>query len=193
MKRITLVCLALAAAASLPQASAQSMEARLRQQLVDVTAQLHQVQDDQAALQAKNAAAEKERDSLKKQLAAAQAELSRYKNEGGPQSGKLKAALDQAASTAQQATIERDQAQDTAKKQGAVLAACQAKNDRLYKVAKDILKDSRFCFDLNARTTVENALQDYGDAVYDSKFDPRVPVAPPAGEPKSPEQVPQKP
>ena len=63
-------------------ASAQSSDDALRERLRQVTLQLRQVQDDQATLQAQKAAAEHERDDVKKQLAAAQAELAHTKHEG---------------------------------------------------------------------------------------------------------------
>ena len=204
MRRITLCCLAVAGLALSPAASAQSIEARLRQQLVETTAQLRQAQDDQAAMQAQKVAAERERDTLKRQLAAAQAEVERLRHGGGPESEKMKDALNQAAAAAQQSSIERDQAQDAARKQGSLLAACQAKNDRLYKVAGDILnsyqnmdlgdgRSTRYRIVFNWRTALENAAQNYGDAIYDSKFDPRVAPPPQAAEPKPGEQVPPKP
>lgn len=56
-------------------AQAQTLEDRLRSQLVSVTAQLRQVQAGQGQLQAQAAAAEKDRDALKTKLATAQAQL----------------------------------------------------------------------------------------------------------------------
>ncbi|MEI9930390.1 MAG: hypothetical protein WDM89_07500 [Rhizomicrobium sp.] len=54
----------------------------LRDKLRTLTLQLHQAQDDQAAILAQKVAAEGERDSLKKQLAAAQAEIARVRHDG---------------------------------------------------------------------------------------------------------------
>src|ERR1700744_6290258 len=98
-------------------ASAQSSDEALRERLRQVTLQLRQVQDDQATLQAQKASAEHERDDVKKQLAAVQAELAHTKHDGTRVAAvqqdlaKTKDALAQATSSAQQSDTERQKLQ----------------------------------------------------------------------------------
>ena len=70
--RLLAVTLPAAALCLAGPARAQSLEDRLRSQLVSVTSQLRAAQSSQAELSAQKAAAEKERDALKAKLATAQ-------------------------------------------------------------------------------------------------------------------------
>jgi chromosome segregation ATPase len=180
-------------------ASAQSIEDRLRDQLRSTTQQLQQLQDNQASLQAAKAAAEQERDSLKKQVAALQAGAARAKGSVKAEQaqaalqeevGKDKQALAQAADAVKQAQTDHDRLQAIVTNQATLLNACQAKNADLFKVSNDIL-DTFAKMDLSdavglnepfiqdTRVQLENMVQDYGDRIYDGKYDPRTVKAPP--------------
>lgn len=170
---------------------------RLRTQLRQVTIQLRQAQDDQAAMQAQKIAAEMERDTLKKQLAAAQAELARARH-GGDRAGavegelaKVKGALGEASNAAQKDKAEREKMQADAVATLGTLAACQAKNAKLLAVARQILKeyenfDVVDAFGANEpftrlrRVELENMAQDYQDRIDDSLFDPKAATPPPS-------------
>jgi uncharacterized protein YPO0396 len=183
-------------------ASAQSIEDRLRDQLRATVQQLHQLQDDQASLQAQKAEAEQERDALKAQLAAAKAQLSRGGQDRGQvqalavEVSKYKSAYTQATGTAAQAQADHDKLQAGLTNTQTLLTACQAKNDQLFKVGNEVLAayqkfDFGDAFGANEpfigfkRVELENLAQDYGDRLYDGKFDPRQarPATAPSQEP----------
>ncbi len=170
----------------------QSLEDRLRDQLRQTTEQLRQVQDGQSALQARAAAAEAERDTLKKDVANLKAQLARTSsNSSGPASQALgdqiakdKAALAQAASSMQEAQADHGRLQATVTKQATMLQVCEQKNAQLVKISNDIL--DKFSnvgwwdalnlsepFIRDSHLKLEQMAQDYGDQIYDGKFDPR--------------------
>jgi hypothetical protein len=171
-------------------AAAQDDESsRLRAQLRQVTLQLRQLQDDQATIQAQKVAAEMERDSLKKELASARAELAGARRSGDrvvavqAELSRTKDALGQATTEAQQNQAERDRLNATVTKAREVLQACQAKNEKLLKVGRDVLatyekfdvEDAFFAnepFTGIARVDLENLAQDYSDRLDDGVFDP---------------------
>ena len=171
-------------------ASAQSIEDRLRDQLRQTTLQLREAQDAQASLQAQKAAAEQERDTLKKQVAALQGEVAHAKHGGNEaqvlqqEVGKYKDQLAQATDAAKSAQADHDKLQGAVVGQAALLEACQQKNTQLLAVSNEIL-DTFERVDLNdviglnepfvqsARVKLENMSQDFGDRIYDGKFDPR--------------------
>jgi chromosome segregation ATPase len=171
-------------------ASAQSSDDALRERLRQVTLQLRQAQDDQAALQAQKAAAEHERDAAKKQLAAAQAELAHTRHEGTRVVAvqldleKTKGALAQATSSAQQNESERQKLQTSVTNTSALLTACESKNAELRKVGHEIL-DAYSQFDFGEalganepftqlhRVELENQAQDFEDRIDNGKYDPR--------------------
>lgn len=174
---------------------------RLRTQLRQVTLELRRVQDDQAAMQARKIAAEMERDALKKQLAAAQAEHARVRRGGDRASAvegelaKVKDALGQAGDAAQKDKAEREKMQADAVDTLSTLAACQAKNAKLLAVARRILKEYENFDMLDAvganepftrlrRVELENLAQDYQDRIDDSMFDPKTAAAPPPSPPQ---------
>ncbi|HEY1614394.1 MAG TPA: hypothetical protein VGF97_11955 [Rhizomicrobium sp.] len=193
MKGIASACLgfvALVTLASAP-AGAQTLEDKLRDQLRSTINQLHQAQDDQAALQAQKAATEQERDALKTQLAAAKAKLAHarpQRDTGETQAlqaevTQYKSAVSDATTKAQQAQADHDklraQLADTQKKIG----ACEDKNTALLKLGKDIL-DAYQQFDIGdaiganepfiglKRVELENLAQGFGDRLYDGKYQP---------------------
>jgi DNA repair exonuclease SbcCD ATPase subunit len=195
--------LATFAASLVGPASAQTLEDRLRKQLQSTMTQLHQMQDDQATLQADKTAAEKERDSLKAELAAAKAQLAKASKQSDKspeleaETAKFKDAYTQAAGNAKQSQAERDKLQAAFGGAQTLLTACEAKNAQLLTVGRQIL-DAYARFDFGdaiganepfigtKRVELENLAQDYGDKLYDGKFDPRAVHAPPpqAGAPK---------
>ncbi len=159
---------ALAALASLlalaGSAQAQSLEDRLRTQLVATTSQLQQAQAAQTSLQADKAAAEKARDALKARLATAEAQLRAAKRATPAvqpateqqQQAQLQQLTQANAEAATQlsgaradaerlnrelATLraERDHLNAAAEAGVASLNACKAKNVQAIAVAKDIL------------------------------------------------------
>jgi len=190
-------------------ASAQSSDDSLRERLRQVTLQLRQVQDDQATLQAQKAAAEHERDDVKKQLASAQAELARTKHEGTRVTAvqqdlaKTKDALAQATSSAQQSDAERQKLQTSVTNTTTLLEACESKNAELRKVGHEILDAySKFDFGdaLGAnepfiqqhRVDLENRAQTFGDQVDNGRYDPRS-IRPPAPASSPAPSAPDKP
>ncbi|HEY4115478.1 MAG TPA: hypothetical protein VGM17_15585 [Rhizomicrobium sp.] len=176
----------------------QSIEDRLRDQLRSTTEQLHQLQDSQTSLQAAKTAAEQERDSLKKQVAALQAEVAHAKGSATSERektalqaevGKDKEALAQAGDAVKQAQADHERLQAIVTNQATLLNACQAKNTDLFKVSNDILDKfaqmdfsdaigAKEPFIQDTRVELENMVQDYGDRIYDGKFDPRTVKAP---------------
>jgi hypothetical protein len=169
-------------------AQAQTLEDKLREQLRATLTQLHQVQDDQAALQAQKAQAEQERDALKTQLAAAKAELAHTR--GGAEEArslegevsKYKGEVAQAQGAAQQEQGEHDKLQAQLASMQTVLNACEAKNTEAVGVGNDILAAYRddgppfglFSDGFGSFTDVkfENQIQDFEDRLRNAKFDP---------------------
>ena len=180
----------LMALAALP-AGAQTLEDKLRDQLRATMNQLHQVQDDQAALQAQKAAAEQERDSLKAQLAAAKAALAHarpQRDTGATQAleaevTQYKSAVADVTTKAQQAQADHDKIQAQLADVQKQIGACQDKNTALLKLGKDVL-DAYEQFDIGdavganepfiglKRVELENLAQGFGDRLYDGKYDP---------------------
>jgi septal ring factor EnvC (AmiA/AmiB activator) len=177
------------ALAAVSPAVAQSMEDKLREELRATVTQLHQLQDDQAALQAQKAAAEQERDALKAQLAAAKAQVAAAPRNNGLSSqleseiAKYKDAYAQAAGVVQQAQAARDKLQAGLANAQNILTACEAKNTQLLDLGNEVLASFE-SFDFGdavganepfiaiKRVELENLAQDYGDRLYDGKFDP---------------------
>jgi chromosome segregation ATPase len=170
-------------------ASAQTIEDRLRDQLRATVQQLHQLQDDQASLQAQKVAAEQERDALKAQLAAAKAQLGHGSQDRGQvqalvaQVSKYKDAASQATGTAAQAQADHDKLTSGLANAQLMLGTCETKNGQLLNVGMEILAAyEKFDFGeaLGAnepfigtkRVELENLAQDFGDRLYDGKFDP---------------------
>jgi len=173
-------------------ASAQTLEDRLRDQLRSTLNELHDLQDQQASLQAQKAAAEKERDALKADLAAAQAKLAHAGESAAAkaqaqalagQVAQYKAAADQANGTAQQVQADRDKLQASLADSQKLLGVCEDKNTKLLKVGNEIL-DAYQEFDVGEaiaanepfisihRVELENMAQDFDDRLHEGKFDP---------------------
>jgi len=139
---------------------------------------------------------------VKKQLAAAQAELGRTKHEGTRVAvvqqdlAKAKDALAQATNSAQQSDAERQKLQTNVTNTSTLLEACESKNAELRKVGHEILDAySKFDFDdaLGAnepliqqrRVELENQAQTFGDRIDNGRYDPHsIPPAPPPSAPE---------
>ena len=183
-------------------ACAQSLEDRLRDQLRSTLNELHELQDQQASLQAQKTAAEQERDALKAQLAKTQAQLAHAGESAeakaraqalSAEMAQYKAAADQANGTAQQAQSDRGKLQASLADAQKKLGVCADKNTKLLKVGNDIL-DAYQQFDLGEaiaanepfisihRVELENMAQDFDDRLHAGKFDPGAKQSsPPAG------------
>jgi DNA repair exonuclease SbcCD ATPase subunit len=142
-------------------APAQTLDDKLRAELTSVLAQLHDLQNNQAALDAQKAAAEHERDALKAKLAkgggaalrapspalqgeltaeqAKTAQLTDALQQAQADLAKYKDALSQAAQAAQQTKAERDRLALVADTGSRALANGQAKNVQLLAVGHEIL------------------------------------------------------
>jgi chromosome segregation ATPase len=201
MKRLLIGIVTLSMAAWLPHAHAQTLEQQLRAQLADARSQLQDLQGQQAQWQAQKTQLEQERDDARKAADAAKTQLgknqagstqdasalaaersAREQDEGKIQS--LQKAL--AAATAQSHTQEQrsgDLATQLSQAQGQV-TTCTAKNQKLYQVGSEILDAyshmtvgtviaSREPFAASERVKLENAAQDYGDRLYEQRYDPR--------------------
>jgi DNA repair exonuclease SbcCD ATPase subunit len=197
MKKHTILVglLAIGLGASTMPVSAQTLEDRLRDQLRATLNQLHQAQDDQAALQAQKAAAEQERDALKAQLAATKGQLVRAQHNTGATQAmeaevtQYKNAATQATTSVQQAQAEHDKLQSQLADAQKQIGACEEKNTALLKLGKDVL-DAYQQFDMGdaiganepfigiKRVELENLAQGFGDRLHDGKYDPT--RAPPA-------------
>lgn len=86
------------------------------------------------------------------------------------------------------ADMERGQAQNQLKTVGTQLQTCEAKNIRLYQVGHEILAAyehvdfetvlrTREPFAQSARVKYDQIAQDFGDELYEGKFDPQAPTA----------------
>jgi chromosome segregation ATPase len=182
-------------------ACAQSLEDRLRDQLRSTLNELHQLQDQQAALQAQKAAAGQERDAFKAQLAKAQAQLAHAGESAAAKAqaqalttevAQYKAAAEQANGTAQQVQADRDKLQTTLADAQKQLGACAEKNAKLLKLGNEIL-DAYQQFDVGEaisanepfisihRVELENMAQDFDDRLHEGKFAPHVKQPSPSG------------
>lgn len=159
-----LVVLPLAVAPGLP-ATAQdaSLEGRLRDALRSATAQVRSLEDERARLQAQLAEAEREKEVLRQQAAAAAAQdkekpakpavddemLTQYKQRLADQAAALaqlndglekwKAAFNEAANVARAKEAERAQLATQVPPLTQRLTACETKNVALFKVGNEIL------------------------------------------------------
>jgi uncharacterized protein (DUF3084 family) len=156
---VLLAGLAVLAAVSAASAASQTDDDRLRDQLRSTVTQLRELQDSQATLMAQKAAAEQERDALKKKvgsrsagtavarrdaaviaglradLAKAQADnaqLAAGAQATGAELAKTKQLLAQATAQGQALAADRDGLKAT-------LATCAAHNAQLYKTGREIL------------------------------------------------------
>ena len=190
--------LMLSLAAAMPaQADDSSPETRLRAALKSATVRIRELEDQNAQLQAKQAAAERDKLEFTQKAAAADQELGELRKQGEAD----KAALDQAAATQKSQGASIAKLQDSygktsqalssrdadAKRLDAVVArlrpqlqSCETKNASLYKIGEEVLDlyDKQDIFDLASRepitklkrVEIENAMQDYEDKMRDSKI-----------------------
>jgi colicin import membrane protein len=197
-----------AGAQAQPQPQGQSMEERLRNQLRITTTQLQDAQNELAALKAGRpaagasaaagaAAAPADTESLKKDLARAQAQLAderrqRTKSDAGEaalkqasgQATQYKNAYDQLLKLARTSEAERQRLSSEASFKQDAIAQCEAKNVKLYAQGQEILHayetvdfgtllSSREPFATKSRVKYEQIAQEYGDKLYEGKFDER--------------------
>ncbi len=192
-----LAILAMAGAAPARADSDNSPEARLRAALKQATARIRDLEDQNAQLQAKQAAAERDKLEFTQKAAAADKELGELRKQDEAD----KAALDQAMATEKSQGDNIAKLQDTysktsqqlslrdadAKQLDAVVAklrpqlkSCEGKNAELYKIGEDVLNlyDKEDIFDLAARepitkikrVEIENAMQDYEDKMRENEI-----------------------
>uniref|UniRef100_B0T7P9 Uncharacterized protein n=1 Tax=Caulobacter sp. (strain K31) TaxID=366602 RepID=B0T7P9_CAUSK len=160
MRRLALIPLAFSLAAT-GAAQAQSLESRLRSQLVTVNGRLQDLQNNQASLIAAKTTAEAERDALKRRLAAAEArargarpasdgaELARYKalaeqadqarGQGETDLAAARAEIAQLTTQARQDRADRERSSAALAEAMAKSEAARAKNAQAIAVAKEIL------------------------------------------------------
>lgn len=198
---MALAVLTFALGVAMPASAQSDDSAGLRDRLRQVTLQMRQVQDDQATILAQKAAAEAERDSVKKQLAALQSELAHARQNGQRANvvegdlARTKDALAQAASVAQQNQAERDKLRTAASNTQTVLEACEVKNTQLLAVSREILtayENFDFIDSLSARepftrlkrVELENLAQSYRDRIDEGFFDPKAVPVPASSESK---------
>lgn len=207
---IPAMCLVLAATAAHAQQRPQnqSMEERLRAQLRTTTTQLQEAQNELAALKAGKssvppgaAAAGADADGLKKELAAAKAQLAaerRTQEKNGESRQQAQAALEKANALSAQyrhaydellklaraSETERQQLSNGSKTQQLAVTQCEAKNAQLYAVGQEILQayetmdittimGARQPFAAQSRVKYEQIAQQYGDKLYEGRFDVR--------------------
>ena len=192
-----LLVLSLAGAGQAWAADDNGPEARLRAALKSATVRIRELEDQNAQLQAKQAAAERDRLEFTQKAAAADKELGDLRKQGEAD----KAALDQAAATQRSQGASIAKLQDSygktsqalssrdadAKRLDAVVArlrpqlqSCEAKNASLYKIGEEVLDlyNKEDIFDLASRepitklkrVEIENAMQDYEDRMRDNKI-----------------------
>lgn len=191
-----LVILTLASMGS-ARADDNGPEARLRAALKTATARIRELEDQNAQLQAKQAAAERDRLEFTQKAAAADKELGELRK----QEEADKAALEQAAAAQKQqgesiakwqasynqaAEAARTRDADAKNLTSAVgrlrpqLQSCEAKNAELYKIGEEVLDlyNNADIFDLASREPVtklkrvelENAMQGYEDKMRDNQI-----------------------
>lgn len=191
-----LLILTLAGAAA-PAWADDDPQARLRAALKTATVRIRELEDQNAQLTAKQAAAERDKLEFTEKAAAADKELGELRQ----QTASDKTALDQASATQKQQgdsiakwQVSYNQAAEAArtrdadaKRLDAVVGqlrprvqSCEAKNAELYKIGEEILGlyDKKDFFDLVAgepvtklkRVELENTMQDYEDKMRDNEI-----------------------
>jgi chromosome segregation ATPase len=187
------VAIAVLSSLSIAPAHSQSLEDKLRDQLRSTMNQVQQLQDQQSALLAQKAAAEKERDDLKAQLAVVKAQSAHSSRstadvqkeaELETQITQFKDAATQATTTVQQAQADRDKAQKALDDIQKHLDVCEDKNAKLFKTGNEILNAYQQ-YDLGdaiganepligiKRVELENEAQAFDDHLHEGKFDPK--------------------
>lgn len=176
---------------------AQSETDRLREALRSATAQLRSLEDQRAALQARQAVAERERDRLQKENDAYKAQVKDAEQayqkavedfnqrlaERDDTLEKWKGAYEDAANVARTKDAERAKFEGEATALKASGKSCEAKNTQLFKASNEMLTYFKSMNLLDAiavgepvfgikRVEVQNALQDFRDKILDQKVKP---------------------
>ena len=172
-------------------------QTRLRAALKTATIRIRELEDQNAQLTAKQAAAERDRLDFTQKAAAADKELSELRQQGAAD----KTALDQASATQKQqgdsiakwqasynqaAEVARTRDGDAKRLDEVVgklrpqVQSCEAKNAELYRIGEEVLGlyDKKDFFDLVAgepvtklkRVELENTMQDYEDKMRDNEI-----------------------
>ncbi|WP_257219357.1 hypothetical protein [Janthinobacterium sp. BJB446] len=223
--RLPLLLLSLLAASTAQAQKGQSMEERLRAELRNVTAQLHQTRGELELLKAKGvpaakaapAAAAPASDGLKKELARSQSQLAQERaqreklgeqqqrsaaaaQEASASLAQYRQASEQLAATGKQIEAERARLDGEVTAQRGALARCESKNAQLYAAGQEILQayeglnvldvmKARQPFAAQSRVKLEQIAQQYGDQLYQGRFDARQTEA--AATPAAPAPAPQ--
>jgi chromosome segregation ATPase len=171
-------------------AHAQSETDRLREALRSATVQLRSLEDQRAALQAKQAVADRDRDRLQKQSDAfkaqvkdAEEEFNKRLAERDESLEKWKSAYEEAATVARSKDAERAKFEAESAAFKASTKACEAKNVQLFKASDEMLTRFKSMNLLDAvaarepafgikRVELQNLLQDYRDKLLDQKVKP---------------------
>jgi chromosome segregation ATPase len=178
-------------------AQAQSETDRLREALRSATVQLRSLEDQRAALQAKQAEAERQRDLLQKQVDGYKAQVkdaeqayqkavddfNQRLGERDDALEKWKAAYEEAATVARAKDAERAKFEGEATALKASNKSCEAKNGQLAKVSGEMLTklNSTNLLEFFAarepligvkRVELQNMLQDYHDKIQEQKVKP---------------------
>jgi chromosome segregation ATPase len=196
--RHLIVVIFVALAVALPAvAHAQSETDRLREALRSATVQLRSLEDQRAALQAKQAVAERDRDRLQKENDAFKAQVkdaeqayqkaiedfNQRLGERDATLEKWKGAYEEAANVARTKDAERAKSVSEATALKASNKSCEDKNARLFKASDEMLTHFKSMNLLDAlaarepvfginRVDLQNLLQDYRDKILDQKVKP---------------------
>jgi colicin import membrane protein len=182
------------------QAQNQSMEERLRAQLRITTTQLQQAQNELAAFKGGAAAPSTPADieKVKKDLSNSQAaerkareQLSGVKQQNqaaldkaNAQIAQYRSAYDELLKLARASEAERQRLAMDSSSQTKAVSQCEAKNAQLYAVGQEILHAyetvdmgtvmaARQPFAAQSRVKLDQIAQQYGDKLYDGRFDVR--------------------
>lgn len=187
-------------ACSAAQSQNQSMEERLRAQLRITTTQLQQAQNELAAFKGGAAAPSTpaDIDKIKKDLASSQSaerqareKLNGVKQENhaalekaNAQIAQYRGAYDELLKMARASEAERQRLALETVSQRDVVTQCEAKNTQLYSVGQEILRayetvdmgtvmSARQPFAMQSRVKLDQIAQQYGDKLYEGRFDAR--------------------
>jgi chromosome segregation ATPase len=197
MRHLSIVILVALLVALPALAHAQSETDRLREALRSATAQLRSLEDQRAALQARQAVAERDRDRLQKENDAFKAQVKDAEQayqkaiedfnqrlaERDETLEKWKGAYEDAANVARSKDAERAKSESEATALKASSKSCEAKNAQLFKASNEMLTYFRSMNLLDAiavrepvfgikRVELQNALQDFRDKILDQKVKP---------------------
>jgi chromosome segregation ATPase len=197
MRHLPIVILVALLVALPALAHAQSETDRLREALRSATAQLRSLEDQRAALQARQAVAERDRDRLQKENDAFKAQVKDAEQayqkaiedfnqrlaERDETLEKWKGAYEDAANVARSKDAERAKSESEATALKASSKSCEAKNAQLFKASNEMLTYFKSMNLLDAiavrepvfgikRVELQNALQDFRDKILDQKVKP---------------------